>query len=67
MVINVQDMLATLQATLALFKNLTNFILVEFVELTTLVVLRIKTHVKSTNEHILHFFCLLQGWFDLYG
>jgi hypothetical protein len=55
MVINVQDMLATLQVTLALFKSLTNFTLVEFDELATLVILRIKTHVKSTNEHIITF------------
>jgi hypothetical protein len=48
MVINVQDMLA-------LFKSLTNFILVEFDKLATLLVLKIKNHVKSTNEHIITF------------
>jgi hypothetical protein len=42
-------MLVTMQVTLALFNNLTNFILVEFEELVILVVPTM-THTKFTNE-----------------
>jgi len=43
-------MLVTMQVTLVLFNNLTNFILVEFEELVILVVPTMTTHIKFTNE-----------------
>jgi hypothetical protein len=39
-----------MQVTLALFNNLTNFILFEFEELVILVVPTMITHTKFTNE-----------------
>jgi hypothetical protein len=42
-------MFVTMQVTLALFNNLTDFILVEFEELMILVVPTMTTHTKFTN------------------
>jgi hypothetical protein len=49
-VARVQDVLATMQHTPSLFKNLTNFTLMEFEELTTRVVPIISSHARSTCE-----------------
>jgi hypothetical protein len=46
----VQDVLATLRSTLALFKNLTNFIATKFEDLASIVVLTIIFHARSISE-----------------
>ncbi len=49
----VQDVLATLRSTLALFKNLTNFIATKFEDLASFVMLTIIFHVRSINPYCL--------------
>jgi hypothetical protein len=48
--VSVQDILATMRATLGLFNSLTNFTLGEFEKLAQLVVPTIISHVRSTRE-----------------
>ncbi len=48
--VSVYNVFTIMQATLSLFKTLTNFSLLEFDELATLVVPTIQAHVKSMGK-----------------
>ncbi len=53
LIVGVQNVLGTMQVTLALFKTLTNFILEEFDKLVFQVVPTIGAHARSTGELLL--------------